>query len=148
LEQLIACHDQNNWFVSLHCAIDGLTEEQASWKGEGLTNSIWEIVNHLSYWNERYLNRFKGLPVSQTKGDNDSTFYNTDDVDWPSTVERINVIMSEWRSAIKECDKAKLDSPAYKESDEPWSSVLTNLTIHNAYHIGQLVSLLTAVKMQ
>ncbi|WMX56720.1 DinB family protein [Peribacillus sp. R9-11] len=57
LEQMGACYEQKNWFVPLNIAIDGLSAEQASWKSRD-SNSIWQIVNHLIFWNERYLNRF------------------------------------------------------------------------------------------
>ncbi|MDQ0217904.1 hypothetical protein ELQ35_00215 [Peribacillus cavernae] len=51
LQQLSACYDQNSWFVSLSGATDGLLPEQASLKGSGTSNSIWEIVNHLLFYN-------------------------------------------------------------------------------------------------
>ncbi len=55
IEQFTACYDENNWFVSLKTVLDGVTAEQATWKLETVDNSIWETVNHLSYWNERCL---------------------------------------------------------------------------------------------
>ncbi|WRP07250.1 hypothetical protein U9J35_03525 [Rossellomorea aquimaris] len=46
--QLDACHSENTWFVSLINSITGLTEEQATWKPNEATNSISEIIHHLS----------------------------------------------------------------------------------------------------
>ena len=40
LEQFDACYDENNWFVSLKTVLDGVTQEQATWKLAGLENSI------------------------------------------------------------------------------------------------------------
>ena len=76
LEQFRTCYNGTNWywFVNLLTAIDSLTAEQAAWKDNSTNNSIWQIVNHLIFWNTRYLNRFKGIPVQEMKGDNDSTF--------------------------------------------------------------------------
>jgi uncharacterized damage-inducible protein DinB len=130
LKQLEACHDQNTWFVSLHGAIDGLTAEQAIWKSNEFTNSIWDIVNHLIFYNQRYLNRSKSISNTKDVDSNDSTFRNSEELSWPSSMELINTIMSEWRSSVKECDEKRIDS---------WSSELIHLTIHNAYHIGQIV---------
>jgi uncharacterized damage-inducible protein DinB len=144
LEQMAACHDQKNWFVPLHVAIDGLSAEQAAWK-TGDSNSIWQIVNHLIFWNERYLNRFKGIPLTQEEVNNDATFDSTNpngtNEEWQSVVSQLHRVMSDWADAIKECDEEKLQSAAYKESDAPWSSVIANLIIHNAYHIGQIVEI-------
>lgn len=114
IEQLNALHD-NHWFVSLHNALKGLTEEQASWKSTEKTNSIWEIVNHLIYYNDRYLERFKGNAVSKVKGGNETTFLKREELDWPSTIERMEAIMSEWRSALQECNPEKLNSSAYPD---------------------------------
>jgi uncharacterized damage-inducible protein DinB len=74
LDQMHSCHDQSGWFVSLNNALIGLTAEQAAWKDGSTNNSIWQLVNHLIFWNENYLNRFKGIPNPGFKGTNDSTF--------------------------------------------------------------------------
>jgi uncharacterized damage-inducible protein DinB len=130
LKQLQACHDRNTWFVSLQSAINGLTEEQASWKNNEMTNSIWDIVNHLAFYNQRYLNLFKGIPNTKDVDSNNSTFRNTDELSWCYTVELINTIMSDWIKAVQECDQNELNV---------WSSELAHLTIHTTYHIGQIV---------
>lgn len=132
LSQLSACHNQNTWFVSLNNAINGLTAETASWKSHETVNSIWEIINHLSYYNQRYLNRFKGIPITKGVDTNDITFENVDGLSWEQTVELIDNILSEWSISIKECGEEKL---------QRWSSDLTHLTLHNAYHIGQIVQI-------
>ena len=44
LEQHNACYDQNNWFVAVKSALEGLTAEEAAWKPEGADNTIWEEV--------------------------------------------------------------------------------------------------------
>jgi uncharacterized damage-inducible protein DinB len=143
LEQMVACHDQKNWFVPLKIALDGVSAEQAAWKS-GDSNSIWQIVNHLIYWNERYLNRFKGNPLPP-EVNNDATFDITDpngtDEEWEAVVSRLFKVMSDWVDAVKEYDEEKLHSPAYKESDGLWSSAIAHLIIHNAYHIGQIVEI-------
>ncbi|MET0785074.1 MAG: DinB family protein, partial [Paenisporosarcina sp.] len=61
---------------------------------------------------------------------NDSTFENNDGLSWEQTVELTNQILSEWTIAIDECGEEKI---------QKWSSDLTYLTLHNAYHIGQIV---------
>jgi uncharacterized damage-inducible protein DinB len=131
LKQLRACHNKNGWFVSLHSAVNGLTAEQALWKSIESTNSIWEIVNHLIFYNRRYLHRFKETPLPQTEvNSNKATFNNLNDEDWQSTIININTIMSEWVNTVKDSQEDKVES---------WSSDLVHLTIHNAYHIGQIV---------
>lgn len=136
-QQLTACLDQSSWFVCLQDALDGLTAEQAAWKTDG-TNSIWEIVNHLTYYNRRHYDRFQG----KTVGDSPSvvnTFAGNDELSWEETVKYCQTILANWRDAIGNMDEEKLNNPAFKNQNYDWYSILSQLTIHNAYHIGQIV---------
>ncbi|WP_010099255.1 DinB family protein [Ornithinibacillus scapharcae] len=127
LAQLDACLE-NTWFVSLINSIDGLTEEQANWKPNETTNSIFEIVNHLIFYNHRSLNRFKDIPNDKKVDDN--TFKNREELNWNATVKWINEIMSEWKDVVKKADTDKLDDMANE---------LAHLTIHTTYHTGQII---------
>ncbi|PLR98757.1 DinB family protein [Bacillus sp. T33-2] len=141
LNQIQACNNVNGWFVSFENSIKGLTAEEAAEKhGEG-TNSIREIVNHLNFWNERYLHRFLRIPEESMDGNNDTTFHDPADADWDTTVNRFYSIMDRWSVALKEASDRKLDSPVQENDEEQWESTLANLTIHNAYHIGQIVTI-------
>lgn len=130
VSQLKACHDQDTWFVSLRSALQGLTEEQATSKKNGISNNIHEIVNHLIYYNLRYLNRLRGLPNAQGLGNNDETFTRNEQRSWQSSSEMLDQIMSEWVESLQEAEESTL---------EQWASDITHLTIHTAYHIGQIV---------
>lgn len=144
LEQLKACHNQTGWFVTINTAVEGLTAEQAVWSGENPNNSIRQIVNHLIFWNSRYLNRFKGIPNPEFKGDNDDTFEtgNKSEADWKKTVEEMDDLMTEWEAALNEADEAKLETPLNKNEPEgTLAAFIAHLNIHSAYHIGQIVTL-------
>jgi uncharacterized damage-inducible protein DinB len=143
LEQFLYCHNKNGWFVSFQSAIAGLTSEQASWKGSADNNSIKEIVNHLIFWNERYLHRFKEMPLQKMEGKNDSTFINLSNLEWPEVVEKFNLVMSDWYNTVRECKDEKLDQPVSSEAgvNDPWIGTLTCVTLHNAHHIGQIVTI-------
>ena len=145
LSQFAACHDCEGWFVPLHKALDGVTAEQATWKENESTNSIWEIVNHLTFWNDRYLKRFRDLPTSEEQTDNDATFAGPEDLanelDWLSTVVKLLATRSDWRISIRQCDETKLYSPVRRSSKDPWMDVIAHINIHNAYHLGQIVQI-------
>jgi hypothetical protein len=117
-EQFAACHNQENWFVPLHIAVVGLSVETANWKENKLTNSIWEIVNHLIFWNERYLQRYKGIAASEEEIDNDATFRNTNESDWQSALARLDSVMTEWEKNMAEVNENKL-SCIHSSSNEP-----------------------------
>ena len=138
IEQLKACYNETNWFVTAETALDGLTDEQANWKVENLDNSIREEVNHLSYWNERWLRRFRGKTIEDAP-DNDKTFM--DEGDWQTAKDRFFKVLADWKDALEAADDRKFLETVSEDYDEPWSSPIANMNIHNAYHIGQIVVL-------
>ncbi|MBN6187560.1 hypothetical protein JQN58_11485 [Aneurinibacillus sp. BA2021] len=80
LAQMRACHREENWFVTLQDAVDGLTAETAGLRSEEAIGSVWQIVNHLTFWNERYLQRFHDTQPEEVKlTSNDATFTFVDD---------------------------------------------------------------------
>jgi uncharacterized damage-inducible protein DinB len=141
LEQFLCCQKKSHWFVSFEKAIDGLTPEEALWKKSDSENSIWEIISHLVFWNERFLNRFKNAEVRKFDGGNDFTFTYLAQLEWEQAIERFNTVMTDWYETIKNSDDEKLDQPISEESEETWSESLSSITLHNAYHIGQIVTI-------
>jgi uncharacterized damage-inducible protein DinB len=140
LRQMAANHIEPNWFVPVEQALEGLTEEQASVK-KGDSNSIWEIVNHLVFWNERYLNRFKGIAPAKSIESNDESFDKDANEDWETTKERLRNVLTDWKTLLQEADDEFLQRSAHEDRHDPWYSVIANINIHNAYHIGQIIEI-------
>jgi uncharacterized damage-inducible protein DinB len=143
MEQMKACFEEESWFVTIKKALEGITSEQAEWKPEG-GNSIREILNHLIFWNQRYLHRYKHIPVAKFD-DNDYTFTNESTGqnidDWKDTISKLYEVYSEWINILEEADDTRLEGEAFPGYGSTWYVVLLNITIHNAYHIGQIVTL-------
>lgn len=142
LEQFDACYDQNGWFVALKNAIHGITGEQAAWKPEGADNSIWQILSHLNYYNNAYLERFRGVDYEYDKLDNDATFEQAEvpsEQSWKAEVDQFDRIMSEFRDLLAKADDAKLDELAPPARKYPWSEIISSINTHNAHHGGQIV---------
>lgn len=146
LDQLGACLDNESWFVPLSIALDDLTPEQAASKEPSTINSIWQIVNHLNFWNQRWLQRFQETWIPGEPVDNNSTFdlskHNITLTDWHEAVTKLNSVLSEWHRAISECSDSKLETSIDNyEFDAPWWAAISNLVTHNTYHIGQIVQI-------
>ena len=139
-EQFNACYDENNWFVSLKSVLDGVTAEQADWSPEGTGNSIRETINHLSFWNERWLQRYRGELNEPQDVDNNTTF-ESHTASWDAALEKLFGVMDEWRDHLNAIDDKKLESPVNAQYAAPWHSPLAQQNIHNAYHIGQILLL-------
>ena len=143
LKQYDSCYDENGWFVAVRNALDGVTAEQAAWKPEGTDNSIWESLAHISYYNNAYLERFKGVDYKYDITDNDETFRSderTGDA-WRSEVANFDRIMTDWRELIAAADDSKLNSSVSATNDATWTELIANVNAHNAYHGGQILLL-------
>jgi DinB superfamily len=65
IDQFTSNYDTDGWFVALGNTVKGLSAKDAAWKPDGVDNSIWGIVRHLNFYNERFLKRFKNEPVEE-----------------------------------------------------------------------------------
>ena len=142
LEQFNTCYDENGWFVALKNALQNLTAEQAAWKTENMNNSIWEILSHLNYYNNGYIERFKGNDYVYEISSNDETFSGAETASedaWRAEVERFDAIMSEWRDLIASADEARLEEKVSERNESSWANLIAYINAHNAHHGGQIV---------
>ena len=143
LKQYDRCYNENGWFVAVRNAIEGVTAEQAAWKPEGSDNSIRESLTHITYYNNAYLQRFKGIEFEYDVADNDETFRGgePDEQEWRSEVAKFDEVMAEWRTLIKQADESKFSEPVPTNTSRIWADLLADVNAHNAYHGGQILLL-------
>ena len=144
LDQFTSGYDKNGWFVALKNALNNLSAQDAVWKPDGADNSIWGILAHLNFYNERYLKRFKNEPIQKLNLENSETFAgaeNASDKEWQAEIERFDRIMKEWRNALESADESKFSQAVSAENQSPWAEVVGLINTHNAHHGGQIVIL-------
>lgn len=144
LEQLeMHCHE-NDWFASLDQALHGVTASEAAWTSSGISNSIWQIVNHLIFWNEDVIYRIMGTENPQKAKDNEVTFGNPgdaeDEIGWAQTVQHLNEVMNKLKTVIADLDDEKLKAP-YAANRYSIERLLSHIMMHDTYHLGQIVLL-------
>jgi hypothetical protein len=130
VEQLKTTHDKQNWFVPVSVALDGVTAEQATWKDGSGNHSIGQLANHLLFWNERQLMKFKGQKEAPFSGNNEETFNAFDKNQWEQTVKKLNDVLTELEKLVQNADEASLKS---------WAETIGNISTHNSYHTGQII---------
>ncbi len=144
LDQFTTCYDENGWFVALKNTLNHLSAADAAWKSENVDNSIWGILAHLNFYNERYLKRFKDETIEKSDLENSETFADSDETTeeaWMREVERFNTIMSEWRNAIESADESKFAQMVSAENQTAWAEIVGLINTHNSHHGGQIVIL-------
>jgi len=130
LDQLKTTHNQEDWFVPANIAVEGLTAEQASWKSSA-GHSVGQLTYHLVFWDKQTLAKFKGETPAKFSGNNEETFNNFDSKKWQDTVRELDEVMTEWEKAVESADDKKIAE---------WASTIARIGTHNAYHIGQIIS--------
>jgi uncharacterized damage-inducible protein DinB len=144
LEQIAACHDTNGWFVAMKGALAGLDAGAAARSTDALSHSVWQILYHVAYWNERSLKRLQGVPLEPGPKDNDESFGPASaggDAGWRSLQDRYDRVMADLARAVEQATDEKLASPIGPGTQETFSTHLANLVLHTAHHIGQIVTL-------
>ena len=130
LHQLQTTHNKEEWFVPANVAVAGLTAEQAKWTDNKGNHYVGQLANHLIFWDTRNLEKFEGKPMEKFSGNNDETFNAFDDKQWAATVQQLDKVLTEWEKAVESADEKKL---------EAWAPTIANISVHNAYHIGQII---------
>ncbi|MBV9156304.1 MAG: DinB family protein [Acidobacteriaceae bacterium] len=131
LEQLRSTHNKSEWFVCAKVAVEGLTPEQARWKDKSGNHSISELVNHLTFWNTRALQKFQGATQAAFNGNNEETFTKALEAgSWEDAVKKLDEVLTAWEKAVEGASDEKLKASA---------STIAHIGTHNAYHIGQIV---------
>lgn len=152
IDQITACYNDKSWFIPLQEILVDLTVIQVAWENES-RQSIWKIVNHLIFWNQKWLERFINEEFEIISFfDNDDTSYidskSMNEVGWKETLYRLDLVFVSWRKALEECEETKLITLIPSYFNAPWWGVVSNLCIHNAYHIGQIMLLKKQIQNQ
>lgn len=144
LEQLDMHCNENEWFASMDQALHGVNASDAAWTSSGNSHSIWQIVNHLIFWNEDVIHRINGTENKHNIESNDETFGNPgdseDEIGWAQTVQRLYEVMNKIKTVIADLDDEKLTAP-YVADSYSIQRLLSNVMMHDTYHLGQIVLL-------
>lgn len=130
LEQLKKTHNVKDWFVPVNTAVEGLTAAQAAWKDKG-NHSCGQLAYHLLFWNERSLKNFMGEKNADFTGSNEETFDKFDEKQWADIVMRLDHVMTDIEKWVETAPEDQL-AKHY--------GTLANISTHNAYHTGQIVT--------
>lgn len=130
LQQFQNTWNQQDWFVPISKAVEGISVQQAMWKPSDSSHSIGQLTYHLLFWNKQSLDKFYGRTPSAFDGNNNETFTAFTEASWASTVQQLNQVMQDWETAIKNSDDAKLQA---------WYDTIAHISTHNAYHTGQIL---------
>lgn len=101
------------------------------------SNSIWQLVFHLTYWRTTVINRLNGSltppPFQDFSLPDDLTEEN-----WKQTLADFENVYHQLRSTIMHFNVENLDKPSPKP-DQTYYQLMMGCIQHDAYHLGQIV---------
>ena len=130
LAELKSTHTNAEWFVPANTAIKGLTAEQASWTDGKGNHSVGQLAHHIMFWNRQSLAKLKGQTPEKFSGNNEETFNKFDSKSWNDIVQGLDQVLTDLEKWVETADEGKLKENA---------QMLTHISTHNAYHIGQII---------
>jgi len=133
--------DGDPWLDSSILGIlEVVSAQKAAARPTNVTNSIWEMVNHISSWRDVVLERIHGsksptpdhnyfLPVTDTSASA-----------WKQALSRLERSQQEWLEFLDHVTPEKL-SETYYDTDYTIYDLVFGIMQHDAYHLGQIALL-------
>lgn len=137
------CYKEEGWFIPLGQALNDVSEEGFDFKPDERVHSIRELVNHLIFWNERWLSRMKGKEPGEFTEKNELTFEGTTKgQSKDQLIKRLLDNFDEWDKELSLCTEDKMNSLLFEGTDysAKLSDFISSMILHNAYHLGQIMT--------
>jgi hypothetical protein len=124
--------DEGVWYAPWSKALDGLTAAQAAWKPAEGRHSVWQLVNHIIFWQDYTLRSARGQKptreefAAEAKRRNWEEPAQASEGAWKDTRDKF---LASYRAMVE-----LVGSPEAKE--RPLYHLL-----HESYHFGQIMYL-------
>jgi uncharacterized damage-inducible protein DinB len=142
LMELKESFEEESWYPPLGPALKGVTAAQACWRPPGeAANTIWETLHHMLVYKEILLRRMRSEQVTGGPATNDETFAGgspDDEAGWATIVARAEQVHRGLVEALGARSDADLLAVVGRA---PLVVALSNIILHDAYHIGQLIQI-------
>ncbi len=129
------CWIGNNFKGTLH----GVDSKKAMQSISGKTNSIWQLVAHITYWRTTVVNRLTGSlnppPFPDFLLPNEPNEEN-----WRQALHDFEAAYHLLRNAIHHFSEENLYKPSPKKGQSYYDLIMGCLQ-HDAYHLGQIMIL-------
>lgn len=139
--ELKEIHDGNAWHgPSLVEALAGLTPEQAAATPLPNAHSIWEIVSHITGWENVFRLRLEGIPAIEPEEGDFPAAKQVSQQLWAETLARLESAHERLLKVVKGLSDSNLDEMVVGK-DYSVRFLLHAIVRHHVYHAGQIALL-------
>jgi len=147
VDMLTQTFDGRAWHgPSFMDVLKDLDQVQASERPIELRHTIWEIVNHCSYWMEVATVAFPTEKIPDIKSTDDWPKMGKTDEDWTKAQDRLKNAYEKLVASIKDLKEALLTQKIHgsyngRSYTTTYRKILHGISDHNTYHAGQIAIL-------
>jgi uncharacterized damage-inducible protein DinB len=120
-------------------ALEGVTAEQAGTVPDGAPHSIYQLVVHMTYWQDIGVARAQGVPVPDTEDWTAPPAPESAEA-WSEAIEGLAAGLWEL-DAMLEDEDTDLDAVVEPDRKRTARDNVLMVLCHNSYHLGQIVML-------
>jgi uncharacterized damage-inducible protein DinB len=141
INELKNVHDGNAWHgASLKDALDGITSEQAAARPLKRAHSIWEIVAHITGWEDVFRRRLEGRIISEPEAGDFPISADLSATAWNETLEKLENTHRQLLLTVEKLSEADLETKITGK-DYSYRFLLRKTLDHKVYHSGQIALL-------
>lgn len=141
VDQLTRAFEGGAWHgPALLEVLKDVTAARAAAKPVAGAHSIWEIVLHVTAWEDVARRRLSGEPVEPTDAEDWPAVGGTDDAAWAAALERLRTGHQGLRRAVAKLSDARLKEPV-PGAEYSCYHLAHGVIQHDLYHAGQIALL-------
>lgn len=138
----------NSWIdVNIMNTIKGLSSEEAATKVYNEFHTVWEIVNHMISWRLAVLERMQGKLSDEPPDNYFSEVADKSDTAWNETLIRLRETQLKWIKFLETFSEDQF-TIEYPTNHMTYYEHIHGILQHDAYHLGQLTSLVKTIKLR
>lgn len=126
--------------------LKGVDKVQASERLIDSRHTIWEMVNHCSYWMEAVTKALQSEKMPDIRSTEDWPKMGKTDEDWTKAQDRLRKAYEELGESIKDLNETRLTQKVHgsfkgRSYTTTFRKMLHGISDHNTYHAGQVAIL-------
>ena len=141
VDQIRRTFDRDSWHgPSVMKALEGVDLEQAKAKPLHGRHSIWELVDHITFWVGEVSWAVKNNRIYDPKSVKDWPLMGQTEEEWVSSVKRLGSSIEELVGSLSMWSNEELDK-RLQGATYSYRQMLHGVVHHNVYHAGQIAIL-------
>jgi hypothetical protein len=125
--------------VSPELAFEGITWRQAGLSVPKSPHTIWQLLKHLNYWQDRLISRIEGMKVLPAKTSDDGWSFDASPPDEGTYQRELGKLLT-GVNYMTQTKLPEMDCLKQPKGDYPHGfAVIQSMASHLSYHLGEVV---------